>query len=140
MVLSGGAGGAERAPRHHSWPARNAGPRGAQLEEQLETCLYSEPADEWVRLLVEAGMGAHTLDRVTQLMQDPSTVAHGLSVTYQHSDDSMITTIGTEGNIVVLKESSGAVQAEGQLAVVIGKKARHVSKESARVRPGFSRN
>jgi 2-keto-4-pentenoate hydratase/2-oxohepta-3-ene-1,7-dioic acid hydratase in catechol pathway len=39
--------------------------------------------------------------------------------------------IGTEENIIVPKESSGAVQPEGQLAVVIGKKARNVSKESA---------
>ena len=39
--------------------------------------------------------------------------------------------IGTEDKIIVPKESSGAVQPEGQLAVVIGKKARNVSKESA---------
>jgi len=35
--------------------------------------------------------------------------------------------IGTEDEIVVPKESTGAVQPEGQLAVVIGKKARNVS-------------
>jgi len=39
--------------------------------------------------------------------------------------------IGTEDNIVVPKECSGAVQPEGQLAVVIGKKARNVSKDYA---------
>ena len=39
--------------------------------------------------------------------------------------------IGTEENIIVPKESSGAVQPEGQLAVVIGKKARNVSKDDA---------
>src|SRR5262245_16207374 len=39
--------------------------------------------------------------------------------------------IGTEQNIVVPKESSGAVQPEGQLAVVIGKTARNVSTEHA---------
>src|SRR5918999_260431 len=39
--------------------------------------------------------------------------------------------IGPEDNIVVPKDCSGAVQPEGQLAVVIGKKARHVSRESA---------
>src|SRR5262249_14118032 len=39
--------------------------------------------------------------------------------------------IGPEENIIVPKESSGAVQPEGQLAVVIGKKARNVSKENA---------
>lgn len=39
--------------------------------------------------------------------------------------------IGTEANIIVPKGCSGAVQPEGQLAVVIGKKARHVSKDDA---------
>lgn len=39
--------------------------------------------------------------------------------------------IGTEANIVVPKDSSGAVQPEGQLAVVIGKRARNVSKAEA---------
>ena len=34
--------------------------------------------------------------------------------------------IGTEENIIVPADCSGAVQPEGQLAVVIGKKARHV--------------
>ncbi|MGH8059955.1 MAG: CoA transferase, partial [Candidatus Entotheonellia bacterium] len=64
------------------------------LEATLETCFRAQPADEWVRLLVEAGMGAHTLGRVTQLMQDPWAVAHGLSVTRRHRDGSLITTIG----------------------------------------------
>ena len=39
--------------------------------------------------------------------------------------------IGPEENILVPKECSGAVQPEGQLAVVMGKKARKVSKEEA---------
>jgi len=39
--------------------------------------------------------------------------------------------IGTEDDIVVPRDSSGAVQPEGQLAVVIGKKARNVSREEA---------
>jgi 2-keto-4-pentenoate hydratase/2-oxohepta-3-ene-1,7-dioic acid hydratase in catechol pathway len=39
--------------------------------------------------------------------------------------------IATEENIVVPRESTGAVQPEGQLAVVIGKKARNVSREEA---------
>src|SRR5215475_6047529 len=39
--------------------------------------------------------------------------------------------IGTEDDIVVPKESTGAVQPEGQLAVVIGKKVRNVSRENA---------
>jgi crotonobetainyl-CoA:carnitine CoA-transferase CaiB-like acyl-CoA transferase len=47
-----------------------------------------------MRLLVEAGIGAHTLGNVTQLMQDPWAIAHGLSVTRRHSDGTMITTIG----------------------------------------------
>ena len=39
--------------------------------------------------------------------------------------------IGTEENIVVPKDCSGAVQPEGQLAVVIGKKAKKVSSDDA---------
>jgi 2-keto-4-pentenoate hydratase/2-oxohepta-3-ene-1,7-dioic acid hydratase in catechol pathway len=39
--------------------------------------------------------------------------------------------IGTEDDIVVPKESTGAVQPEGQLAVVIGKKARNIAREDA---------
>jgi len=39
--------------------------------------------------------------------------------------------IATEENIVVPKDCSGAVQPEGQLAVIIGRKARNVSRESA---------
>ena len=39
--------------------------------------------------------------------------------------------IGHRDDIVIPKDSSGAVQPEGQLAVVIGKQARNVSKENA---------
>jgi 2-keto-4-pentenoate hydratase/2-oxohepta-3-ene-1,7-dioic acid hydratase in catechol pathway len=39
--------------------------------------------------------------------------------------------IGTEDNVIVPKACSGAVQPEGQLAVVIGRKAHKVSKEEA---------
>jgi crotonobetainyl-CoA:carnitine CoA-transferase CaiB-like acyl-CoA transferase len=67
---------------------------GAPLAAQLEACFRTQPASEWVRLLVEAGIGAHTLGNVTQLMQDPWVVAHGLSVTRRHRDGAMITTIG----------------------------------------------
>jgi crotonobetainyl-CoA:carnitine CoA-transferase CaiB-like acyl-CoA transferase len=67
---------------------------GAPLEAQLEACFRAKPASEWVRLLVEAGMGVHTLGNVMQLMQDPWAVAHGLSVTRRHRDGAMITTIG----------------------------------------------
>jgi crotonobetainyl-CoA:carnitine CoA-transferase CaiB-like acyl-CoA transferase len=67
---------------------------GAPLAAQLEMCFRARPASEWVCLLVEAGMGAHMLGHVTQLMHDPWVVAHGLSVTRQHRDGAMITTIG----------------------------------------------
>jgi crotonobetainyl-CoA:carnitine CoA-transferase CaiB-like acyl-CoA transferase len=67
---------------------------GKRLEVQLEAAFRAKPAHEWVRLLVEAGIGAHTLSRVTQLMRDPWAVDHGLSVTRRHPDGSMITTIG----------------------------------------------
>jgi crotonobetainyl-CoA:carnitine CoA-transferase CaiB-like acyl-CoA transferase len=70
------------------------GPVGAPLEAQLEACFRAKTASEWVRLLVEAGIGAHTLGNVTQLMQEPWAIAHGLSVTRRHRDGAMITTIG----------------------------------------------
>jgi crotonobetainyl-CoA:carnitine CoA-transferase CaiB-like acyl-CoA transferase len=66
----------------------------ASLEAQLEACFREKPASAWVRLLLEAGMGAHTLASVPQLMQDPWAIAHGLSVTRRHRDGSMITTVG----------------------------------------------
>jgi len=64
------------------------------LAAQLEACFRAKPASEWIRLLVAAGMGAHTLGHVTQLMQDAWAIAHGLSVTRRHRDGAMITTIG----------------------------------------------
>jgi len=67
---------------------------GAPLAAQLEACFRTQPASEWVRLLVEAGIGAHTLGNVTHLMHDPWAIAHGLSVTRRHRDGAMITTIG----------------------------------------------
>ena len=72
---------------------------GLDLEPHLEASFGSKLAGEWIRLLVEAGLGAHTLGRVTQLMQDPWAVAHGLSVTRRHSDGSMITTIGPPASL-----------------------------------------
>jgi crotonobetainyl-CoA:carnitine CoA-transferase CaiB-like acyl-CoA transferase len=67
---------------------------GAALEAHLGKNFGEKQAGEWVRLLREAGLGAHTLAGVAQLMQDPWAIAHGLSVTRRHSDGSMITTIG----------------------------------------------
>jgi crotonobetainyl-CoA:carnitine CoA-transferase CaiB-like acyl-CoA transferase len=67
---------------------------GTPLEAQLEACFRAKPVSEWIPLLVEAGMGAHTLGNVMQLMQDPWVIAHGLSVTRRHRDGAMITTIG----------------------------------------------
>src|SRR4030095_412207 len=67
---------------------------GAPLAAQLGACFRAKPASAWIRLLVEAGIGAHTLGNVMQLMQDPWAVAHGLSVTRHHRDGAMITTIG----------------------------------------------
>ena len=67
---------------------------GAPLEAHLEACFRTRPVREWMRLLVAAGMGAHTLGNVVQLMQEPWAIAHGLSVTRRHRDGALITTIG----------------------------------------------
>jgi crotonobetainyl-CoA:carnitine CoA-transferase CaiB-like acyl-CoA transferase len=71
-----------------------AGLKGTMLEPALEERLATKPAAEWVRQLTDAGIGAHVVTSVNELMMDPWVVAHGLSVTREHRDGSQITTIG----------------------------------------------
>ncbi len=67
---------------------------GPELERALATRFATQPADEWVRVLVAAGIGAHRVVPVAQVMQDPWVVAHGLSLTRIHAGGAAITTIG----------------------------------------------
>ncbi|MEI4271149.1 CoA transferase [Klenkia sp. LSe6-5] len=53
-------------------------------EDALEKVFRSRPAETWVDLLVDAGMGAHVLVDQADLMDDPSTRARGLAVERDH--------------------------------------------------------
>jgi crotonobetainyl-CoA:carnitine CoA-transferase CaiB-like acyl-CoA transferase len=67
---------------------------GAELESALATRFASRPVAEWVSALTGAGLGAHAVVPVAQIVQDPWVVAHGLAVTREHRGGDMITTIG----------------------------------------------
>jgi crotonobetainyl-CoA:carnitine CoA-transferase CaiB-like acyl-CoA transferase len=56
--------------------------------------MSSRPANEWVRRLDDAGVGAHAVVSAVDVMRDPWVVAHGLSVTRTHSSGETVTTIG----------------------------------------------
>ena len=53
------------------------------LAEELASRLAEEPASLWVGRLRAAGLGAHVMARVEDLMEDPWVRSHGLSLT-QH--------------------------------------------------------
>lgn len=64
------------------------------LAARLAACFQTAPASTWVHRLNAAGIGAHLLSQVAQLMQEPWVIAHGLSLTRQHRDGARVTTIG----------------------------------------------
>jgi crotonobetainyl-CoA:carnitine CoA-transferase CaiB-like acyl-CoA transferase len=57
---------------------------GEDLERTLEERFVSMGADEWVARLHGAGIGAHALRTVDEIMEDPWVVSHGLSLTFDH--------------------------------------------------------
>jgi crotonobetainyl-CoA:carnitine CoA-transferase CaiB-like acyl-CoA transferase len=72
---------------------------GATSVEQLQQVMGEEafeqrPVAHWVEQLTAAGIGAHRLVPITELMRDPYVVAHGLSVTREHDTGERITTTG----------------------------------------------
>jgi crotonobetainyl-CoA:carnitine CoA-transferase CaiB-like acyl-CoA transferase len=60
-----------------------AGLQGEALEHAFETAFASAPAADWVQLLQKAGVAAHELVDLRDLMQDGYVRAHGLSVTQE---------------------------------------------------------
>ncbi|HJM89664.1 MAG TPA: CoA transferase [Dehalococcoidia bacterium] len=67
---------------------------GASLEAELERRFAEGSAEEWCERLVAAGIGAHRLTGIAELMDDPWVIAHGLSLTRAHDNGSEITTVG----------------------------------------------
>jgi crotonobetainyl-CoA:carnitine CoA-transferase CaiB-like acyl-CoA transferase len=59
----------------------------AELEDELSTAFLSRPAQEWERLLLEAGVGCTVADAAshfTFLYEDPQAIAIGLMTTTSH--------------------------------------------------------
>jgi crotonobetainyl-CoA:carnitine CoA-transferase CaiB-like acyl-CoA transferase len=71
-----------------------AGLDSLTLESALAARVSSRPADEWVRRLTAAGVGAHAVVSAVDVMRDPWVVAHGLSITRKHPSGETVTTIG----------------------------------------------
>jgi crotonobetainyl-CoA:carnitine CoA-transferase CaiB-like acyl-CoA transferase len=64
------------------------------LEAALTARFATRPAADWVKWLTGAGLGAHAVVAVADIVRDPWVVAHGLTVTREHRGGDRITTIG----------------------------------------------
>ena len=67
---------------------------GDACAEALAERFASDAVAAWCERLVAAGVGAHRLATVPELMNDPWVIEHGLSVTRPHDSGEVITTIG----------------------------------------------
>jgi len=65
-----------------------------QIEELLEQRFASATVESWVVALQQAGIGAHALKTVEQIMDDPWARAHNLSITRDHPGLGPIDSIG----------------------------------------------
>jgi crotonobetainyl-CoA:carnitine CoA-transferase CaiB-like acyl-CoA transferase len=63
-------------------------------ETALESLFRSAPVDTWAARLTAAGIGAHRLVGIDDLMHDPWVSQHGLSVTRLHDTGEFVTTVG----------------------------------------------
>jgi crotonobetainyl-CoA:carnitine CoA-transferase CaiB-like acyl-CoA transferase len=64
------------------------------LAAALEHRFAAAPADAWIRHLQAAGLGAHKLCPVDDVMRDPWAEARGLSLTREHPGIGLVRTIG----------------------------------------------
>jgi crotonobetainyl-CoA:carnitine CoA-transferase CaiB-like acyl-CoA transferase len=71
-----------------------AGMHGTDLEAALERKLQLKTADEWVKLIAETGVGVQPVKTASENLDDPWAKAHGLSMTREHEDIGLITTVG----------------------------------------------
>ncbi len=63
-------------------------------EGALEVLFRSAPVDTWTTKLNAAGIGAHRLVSIDELMHDPWVIQHGLSITRRHDTGETITSVG----------------------------------------------
>lgn len=66
----------------------------AERADFLEACIRTAPAAEWVYRLVNAGIGAHRLTTVSEVMAEPRAAARGLYLERAHPDGGTVATIG----------------------------------------------
>lgn len=71
-----------------------AGLEGAALEQALEAQFAGLPAATWVERLRKAGVSAHAVTPLAEVMTDPRVRAHGLSVTQTVDDVGDVTMPG----------------------------------------------
>jgi len=69
--------------------------RGEALTESLEERFQSDIVQAWVQRLNDAGIGAHrVLPEVSELLDDPWAIDHGLSLTREHDEIGLVTGFG----------------------------------------------
>ena len=69
--------------------------RGEALARSLEEHFQSDTVQAWVQRLNDAGIGAHrVLPAVSELLDDPWAINHGLSITREHDEIGLVTGFG----------------------------------------------
>jgi len=66
----------------------------AALAEELERRFASDNVEAWCEQLVAAGIGAHGITRIDELMRDPWVIEHGISITRVHDTGEEVTLVG----------------------------------------------
>ena len=65
------------------------------MTKSLEGRFQSDTVQAWVQRLNDAGIGAHrVLPDVSELLDDPWAIDHGLSVTREHDEIGLVTGFG----------------------------------------------
>ena len=69
--------------------------RGEALTNSLEERFQSDTVRAWVQRLNDAGIGAHrVLPALSELLDDPWAIDHGLSITREHDEIGLVTGFG----------------------------------------------
>jgi formyl-CoA transferase len=68
--------------------------RRAELEESLEAALAERTTDEWVSVLIEAGVPCGPIHDYRQVFEDPHTQARDMEVRLQHLENGEIRALG----------------------------------------------
>ncbi len=98
------------------------GLEGGEFESAASARFATEPADAWVARLTAAGIGAHRLTTLEQVMEDPWAKAHQLSVARDHEGVGRLRMVGPSprlsGTPVRVTSPVGLAGAEGREVLV----------------------